>query len=62
MPLIREAAEVWGALRQHEIQFGLSSDVNTWAVVLHSQSHFDQDELEELVWNAWMVVCDQFEN
>ena len=60
----REAAEVWGALRQHEMQFGLSKDGNTWAFVLtyHSQSHFDRQELEDLVWTTWMVVCDQCEN
>lgn len=60
----KEAAEVWGALKQHDIQFGLSSDGNTWAFVVtdHSQSHFDREELEDLVWTTWMCVCDQIEN
>jgi hypothetical protein len=57
-----EAADVWGALRQYEMQFGLSSDGTTWAIVLtdHSRTLFDEDELEALLWNTWMTVYSQF--
>lgn len=57
-----EAADVWGALRQHEMHFGLSNDGTTWAIVLtdHSRTLFDEDALVSLLWNTWMTVCDQF--
>jgi len=56
----KELADDCGKLRHHEPDTGLSGDKMTWAVVLtdHSRSLFDEEELEHLVWDTWMEVCD----
>jgi hypothetical protein len=59
----KECADVWRRLRQHhDTETGFSSDRMTWAIVLtdHSQSLFDEVELDHLVWDTWMSVCDEF--
>jgi hypothetical protein len=59
----KEMADVWGKLRQYEPEGGWSNDKTTWALVLtdHSRSLFDEGELNQLVWDTWMEVCDNFE-
>lgn len=59
----KEMADVWGKLRQHEPEGGWSNDKTTWALVLtdHSRSLFVEGELNQLVWDTWMEVCDNFE-
>lgn len=57
----KESADVWGRLRQYDTESGLSSDGNTWTLILtdHSRTLFDEEELEQLVWDTWITVCDQ---
>ena len=57
-----ESSEVWRKLRHHDPVSGMSSDGVTWSLVLtdHSRSLFDEDELNQLVWDTWMEVCDRY--
>lgn len=57
----KEMADVCGKLRQYEPESGWSSDKMTWALVLtdHTRSSFDEEELDQIVWDAWMEVCEQ---
>lgn len=57
----KEMADVWGKLRRYEPESGWSNDKTTWALVLtdHSRSLFDEEELNQLVWDTWMEVCDE---
>lgn len=57
----KEMSDVWGKLREHQPKCGFSGDKTTWALVLtdHSQSLFDEEELNQLVWDTWMEVCDE---
>ncbi len=59
----KEMADVCGKLRQYEPESGWSSDKMTWALVLtdHTRSSFNEEELNQLVWDTWMEVCDDFE-
>lgn len=57
----KEMADVWGKLRQYEPESGWSNDKTTWTLVLtdHSRSLFDEEELDHIVWDVWMEVCDE---
>lgn len=57
----KECADVWGKLREFEPQSGRSSDGVTWSLVLtdHSRNLFDEEDLNQLVWDTWMEVCDE---
>jgi hypothetical protein len=57
----KEMADVWGKLREYEPEGGFSGDKTTWALVLtdHSRSLFNEEELNQLVWDTWMEVCDE---
>ena len=57
----KEMADVWGKLRQHDPEGGWSNDKTTWALVLtdHSRSLFNEEELDHIVWDVWMEVCDE---
>lgn len=57
----KEMADVWGKLREYDPESGFSGDKTTWALVLtdHTRSLFDEDELNQVVWDTWMEVCDE---
>lgn len=57
----KEMADVWGKLREYEPESGFSGDKTTWALVLtdHSRSLFDEEDLNQLVWDTWVDVCDE---
>lgn len=57
----KEMSDVWGKLREYEPESGFSGDKTTWAMVLtdHSRSLFDEEELNQLVRDTWMEVCDE---
>ncbi len=57
----KEMADVWGKLREYEPESGFSDDKTTWALVLtdHTRSSFNEEELNQLVWDTWMEVCDE---
>ncbi len=57
----KEMSDVWEKLREYKPESGFSGDKTTWALVLtdHSRSLFDEEELNQLVWDTWMEVCDK---
>lgn len=57
----KEMADVWSKLREYELESGFSGDRYTWSLVLtdHTRSLFDEEELNQLVWDTWMEVCDE---
>lgn len=56
----RECEIVLESLSMHKPVMGVDDEGCSWAVVVtdYSRSKFDEDELNELVWNAWMIACD----
>lgn len=43
------------------VQGVVVGDKTTWALVLtdHTRSSFNEEELNQLVWDTWMEVCDE---
>lgn len=57
----REVEIVLDQLSAHEPVLGINEDGVTWAVVLtdFTRTKFDEEELRQMVWDAWMVACDE---
>ena len=57
----REAEIVREGLAGHKPQLGQSFNGSTWAIVLtdHSREKYEEEELNQLVWDAWMEACDE---
>lgn len=60
----REAEIVQEDLAGHKPQLGQSFNGSTWAIVLsdYSRTEYEEEELNRLVWDAWMEACEEAED
>jgi hypothetical protein len=60
----REAELVVEELADGNPVLGISDEGYTWAVVVtdYQRPTFDPERLNKMVWNAWMLACDEIEN
>jgi hypothetical protein len=60
----REAEMVVEELADGNPVLGVSDEGYTWAVVVtdYRRPTFDPERLAKMVWNAWMLACDEAEN
>lgn len=57
----REVQIVMEHLSEDKPLLGVDEEGCSWAVVVtdYTRSKFDEEEMNELVWNAWMIACDE---
>lgn len=57
----KESHDLMRRFRGHDLKFGLSGDRHTWAIVLtdHTKTLYQEEELDHIVWDVWMEVCDE---
>jgi hypothetical protein len=54
----REVEILLEKLANHQPVLGINEDGYAWAIVL-TDNGFDEDELRDIVWDAWMIACDE---
>ncbi len=57
----REVESVLDKLSADSPIFGIDLEGCSWAIVVtdYSRSKFDEEDLDGMVWDAWMLACDE---